>query len=45
LPIYGTTLYPGIAMLSTYNLTSTANVTCQANGSVIEVFAAICEED
>lgn len=44
LPTYGTSLLPGIAMISTYNLTG-LSVLSLADGTVVELFAAISEED
>lgn len=44
LPVYGTSLVPGIAVISTYNLVS-ATVEALADDTVVEVFAAIAAED
>lgn len=42
--VYGTAVLPGIVMLSTYNLTA-ITLASLADGTVFEVFAAVCEED
>ncbi len=43
-PTYGTSIYPGYVLFSTYNSTF-FNLVGQQNGSVIELFHAISEED
>ncbi len=43
-PGYGTSIYPGYIMLSTYNL-STMTVTAQANSTVVELLYILSEED
>ncbi len=43
-PCYGTSLYPGKLILSTYNVT-TFTLLGQADGTVVEVFAAVLEAD
>ncbi len=44
-PIYGTSILPGILVLSTYNLTAVPTITSQADGSIFEVYTSICVED
>lgn len=44
LPCYGTSLLPGILILSTYNV-STFTIESLADGTVIELFAGIAAED
>lgn len=44
LPIYGTSIVPGIGIISTYNTTS-FTVESLANDSTIELYAAIAAED
>lgn len=44
LPIYGTALYPGVGMITTYNTTS-FTIESLADGTVIELFAATLEND
>lgn len=44
LPVYGTSLFPGMGILSTYNVTS-FTVESLADGSNVELFAGIAAED
>lgn len=44
LPIFGTQRYPGIGVISTYNV-STFTLESLADGTVIELFAAIAAKD
>ena len=43
-PMYGVSWYPGIYLISTYNLTN-FSITGQEDGTVVELFAALAEED
>lgn len=44
-PVYGNAVLPGVAVISTYNLTAAPTIVSQADGSVFEVFEATCVED
>ncbi len=44
-PVYGTELYPGILMLSTYNLNASTIATCLQDGTTAEIFTASLAED
>lgn len=45
LPAYGTSLLPGVGIISTYNL-NTLSIVSQADGTTIELFAAVaCADD
>lgn len=44
-PYFGTEIFPGIGMISSYNVTS-MQIESDADGTVIEVYAAVsCEDD
>lgn len=50
IPLYGVTLaagivVPGVAILSTYNLTSAPVITSQLNGSIFTIYDFLCVED
>jgi hypothetical protein len=45
LPVYGVQFWPGIAILSTYNLTAAPTLYSQANGTIFEVFELTCQQD
>ncbi len=49
-PLYGAALpsgvvFPGIAFLSTYNLTAAPKLTSQMNGTIFDIYDANCVED
>jgi hypothetical protein len=49
-PLYGVTLpsgiiFPGVAFLSTYNLTAAPTIVSQLDGSIFQVYACLCVED
>ena len=41
----GVELYPGFAIVDSYNITSTVSIRGKEDGTIIEVFAAFFEED
>lgn len=44
-PVFGNSILPGILLLSTYNLRAAPTITSQADGSVFEIYVAMCSED